>query len=147
MLRDSGSDVLIVSVGSMAGACLDAAAVLEEHAVGVTVVDPRWVLPVDPALPALAARHRLVVTVEDSSRAGGIGTAVRSALEDADVDVPVRTIGIPRRFLDHGKPADVRAEAGLSPQSVAALVLDVLRKTPAAEVAAAPQMVERSASR
>ncbi|HST67820.1 MAG TPA: 1-deoxy-D-xylulose-5-phosphate synthase [Mycobacteriales bacterium] len=145
VLRDSGSDVLIVAVGSTAGVCLDAAAVLGEHAVGVTVVDPRWVLPVDPALAPLAARHRLVVTVEDSSRAGGIGTAVRSALEDADVDVPVRTIGIPRQFLDHGKPADVRAAVGLSPQSIASLALDALEKTSAAGVAAAPQMVERSA--
>jgi 1-deoxy-D-xylulose-5-phosphate synthase len=147
VLRRSGSDVLIVSAGSMAGVCLGAAAVLEEQEFGVTVVDPRWVLPVDPALAPLAGRHRLVVTVEDSSRAGGIGTAVRSALEDADVDVPVRTAGIPREFLDHGKPADVRAGVGLNPQAIAALALRVLHRTPTAEAAVAPQMVERSALR
>jgi 1-deoxy-D-xylulose-5-phosphate synthase len=140
------TDVLLVSVGSMAGACLGAAALLAEQEIGVTVLDPRWVLPVDPALAPLAARHRLVVTVEDSSRAGGIGTAVRSALEDADVDTPARTIGIPREFLDHGKPADVRSAVGLSPQAIAERVMTGLHhKTSAPAPAAEPAMVERSA--
>ena len=125
--RAGPEDVLIVSYGAVAGLCLGAAALLGEQEVGVTVVDPRWVTPVDPALAGLAARHRLVVTVEDSSRVGGAGTGLAQALEDADVDVPVRTIGLPREFLDHGKPADVRSAAGLNPTAVAERALRALR--------------------
>jgi 1-deoxy-D-xylulose-5-phosphate synthase len=143
--RAGGEDVLIVSFGAVAPVCLGTAALLAEQEVGVTVVDPRWVSPLDPALAGLAARHKLVVTVEDSSRAGGAGSGVARMLEDADIDVPLRTVGLPRRFLDHGKPADVRAAAGLNPPAIAELALRVLHKNSAAEVAAAPQMVERSA--
>ncbi len=70
----------------------------------MTVVDPRWVAPVAPELLALAAEHRLVVTVEDNGRVGGVGSVLSQALRDADVDVPARDVGIPQRFLDHGTP-------------------------------------------
>jgi 1-deoxy-D-xylulose-5-phosphate synthase len=144
--RAGGEDVLIVSFGAVAPVCLGTAALLAEQEIGVTVVDPRWVSPLDPALAPLAARHKLVVTVEDSSRAGGAGSGVARVLEDADVDVPLRTVGLPKRFLDHGKPADVRAAAGLNPPAIAELALRALRSaSSAAGVAAAPQMVERSA--
>ncbi|MEU7688808.1 transketolase C-terminal domain-containing protein, partial [Streptomyces spectabilis] len=63
-------DVLIVAVGALAEQALKAARELEEFGIGSTVADPRWVLPVNPALPALAARHRLVVSVEDNLRHG-----------------------------------------------------------------------------
>ena len=142
--RAGGEDVLIVSFGAVAPVCLGTAALLAEQEIGVTVVDPRWVSPLDPALAGLAARHRLVVTVEDSSRAGGAGSGVARMLEDADIDVPLRTVGLPKRFLDHGKPADVRAAAGLNPTAIAELALRALQKS-AAGVAAVPQMVERSA--
>jgi 1-deoxy-D-xylulose-5-phosphate synthase len=144
--RAGGEDVLIVSFGAVAQVALGTAALLAEQEIGVTVVDPRWVSPLDPALAPLAARHQLVITIEDSSRAGGAGSGVARVLEDADVDVPLRTVGLPKRFLDHGKPADVRAAAGLNPTAIAALALRALRRdTSAADVAAAPQMVERSA--
>jgi len=109
------------------------------------VLDPRWVAPVDLALAPLAARHRVVVTVEDSSRAGGAGAGIAQALQDADIDVPVRTIGLPRQFLDHGKPADVRAAAGINPTAVAQRAMRALRNTPAPPPAGEPAMVERSA--
>ena len=124
--RSGTEDVLIVSYGAVAGVCLGAAGLLAEQEVGATVVDPRWITPVEEALVELAARHRLVVTVEDSSRVGGAGTGLAQALEDADVDVPVRTIGLPRRFLDHGKPADVRSAAGINPTAVAERALRAL---------------------
>jgi 1-deoxy-D-xylulose-5-phosphate synthase len=146
LLHRSGSeDVLLVSIGSMAGVCLGAAALLAEQEIGVTVVDPRWVIPANPALGPLAGRHRLVVTVEDSSRAGGAGSGVAQVLQDAEVDTPLRTIGIPRQFLDHGKPADVRAAVGLSPSAIAERVMTALHKTSAPAPAAEPAMVERSA--
>jgi 1-deoxy-D-xylulose-5-phosphate synthase len=143
--RAGDEDVLIVSFGAVAPTCLGAAALLAEQEIGVTVVDPRWVTPLDPALAPLAARHKLVLTVEDSSRAGGAGSGVARVLEDAEVDVPLRTIGLPKQFLDHGKPADVRSAAGINPTAIAERAIRVLHKTSAAGAAAAPAMVERSA--
>jgi 1-deoxy-D-xylulose-5-phosphate synthase len=113
------AEVLLVAVGVMAPVCLRAAELLEARGVGCTVVDPRWVKPVDPALAPLAARHRLVAVVEDNSRAAGIGSAVALALGDADVDVPVRRFGIPEQFLAHAKRAEVLADIGLTPVEIA----------------------------
>ncbi|TVL93066.1 1-deoxy-D-xylulose-5-phosphate synthase [Streptomyces sp. SAJ15] len=114
------ADVLLVAVGAMAPVALAAAELLAERAVHCTVVDPRWVKPVDAALPALAARHRAVAVVEDGSRNGGVGSAVAQALRDAAVDLPVRTFGIPERFLPHAKRGEVLADIGLTPVEIAA---------------------------
>ncbi|MEU6639675.1 1-deoxy-D-xylulose-5-phosphate synthase [Streptomyces rochei] len=112
-------DVLLVAVGVMAPVCLRAAELLEARGLRCTVVDPRWVKPVDPALPPLAARHRLVAVVEDNSRAAGVGSAVALALGDAEVDVPVRRFGIPEQFLAHAKRSEVLADIGLTPVEIA----------------------------
>jgi 1-deoxy-D-xylulose-5-phosphate synthase len=117
--RGERADVLLVAVGVMAPVCLQAAQLLRARGIHCTVVDPRWVKPVDPALPALAAGHRLVAVVEDNSRAAGVGSAVALALGDADVDVPVRRFGIPEQFLAHAKRAEVLADIGLTPVEVA----------------------------
>ncbi|RZU45452.1 1-deoxy-D-xylulose-5-phosphate synthase [Streptomyces sp. BK022] len=117
--RDDEPDVLLVAVGVMAPVCLQAASLLAARGLNCTVVDPRWVKPVDPALPGLAAGHRLVAVVEDNSRAGGVGSAVALALGDADVDVPVRRFGIPDQFLAHAKRSEVLADIGLTPVEIA----------------------------
>ncbi|WP_033258893.1 MULTISPECIES: 1-deoxy-D-xylulose-5-phosphate synthase [Kitasatospora] len=119
---EDAADVLIVSVGAMAPLCLEAAELLAGRGITSTVVDPRWVKPVDAALPGLAARHRLVVTVEDNGRAGGVGSAIAQALRDADVDVPLRDFGIPQEFLDHASRAEIMAEIGLTGPAVAARI-------------------------
>ncbi|WP_129843019.1 1-deoxy-D-xylulose-5-phosphate synthase [Streptomyces sp. RFCAC02] len=121
-------DVLLVSVGALAPACLEAAELLQAHGISSTVVDPRWVKPVDPALPGLAAEHRVVVTVEDNSRAGGVGSAVAQALRDADVDVPLRDFGIPERFLPHGTRDQVLAEVGLTGPDIARQVTGLVAR-------------------
>ena len=105
---------------------MDVAQRLEAHGFGVTVVDPRWVKPVDRHLPVLARSHRLVVVVEDNSRAGGVGAAVTQALQDADVATPVRTFGIPERFLVQGTRAQVLADIGLTAQDVSRAVIEVM---------------------
>ncbi|MFD8808726.1 1-deoxy-D-xylulose-5-phosphate synthase [Streptomyces sp. NPDC059597] len=117
--RDEQPQVLLVAVGVMASVCLQAANLLTARGIGCTVVDPRWVKPVDPALPRLAAEHRLVAVVEDNSRSAGVGSAVALALGDADVDVPVRRFGIPEQFLAHAKRSEVLADIGLTPVEIA----------------------------
>ncbi|MFC8080030.1 1-deoxy-D-xylulose-5-phosphate synthase [Streptomyces sp. NPDC057307] len=124
----AGTDVLLVSVGALAGVCLGTAELLAARGVGCTVVDPRWVKPVDEALAPLAARHRLVAVVEDNSRSGGVGWAVGQALRDAEVDVPLRTFGIPEQFLDHAKRGEVLADIGLTPVEIAGRISAALTR-------------------
>nr|WSZ99103.1 1-deoxy-D-xylulose-5-phosphate synthase [Streptomyces sp. NBC_00857] len=122
------ADVLLVSVGALAPMCLEIADLLTKQGITTTVVDPRWVKPVDEALAPLAEQHRVVVTVEDNSRAGGVGSAVAQALRDAGVDVPLRDFGIPPRFLDHASRKEVMAEIGLTAPDIARQVTGLVAK-------------------
>ena len=126
--RADGDDVLLVAVGAMARVALEVADRVGDQGIGVTVVDPRWVTPVAPELIELARGYRLVVTVEDNGRTGGVGSVVSQALRDADIDVPTRDIGIPRRFLDHGTRAEVHAEIGLTAQEVARRIVEAIAR-------------------
>ena len=122
VLREPGTetpDVLLVSVGALAPMCLEIAGLLDKQGISTTVVDPRWVKPVDEAMAPLAERHRVVVTVEDNSRVGGVGSAIAQALRDAGVDLPLRDFGIPPRFLDHASRKEVMAEIGLTAPDIA----------------------------
>ncbi|MGW0531241.1 1-deoxy-D-xylulose-5-phosphate synthase [Streptomyces sp. NPDC003032] len=119
LLQEPDPQVLLVAVGVMAPVCLRAAELLQARGLRCTVVDPRWVKPVDAELPALAALHRVVAVVEDNSRAAGVGAAVALALGDAEVDVPVRRFGIPEQFLAHAKRGEVLADLGLTPVEIA----------------------------
>ena len=130
------ADVLIVSVGAMAPTSLEVADLLAAQGITATVVDPRWVKPVDPALPGLAAEHRVVVTIEDNGRVGGVGAAVAQALRDADVDLPVRDFGIPQEFLDHASRNEILAEIGLNAPDIAQRVTALVAKLDAAPVKA-----------
>jgi 1-deoxy-D-xylulose-5-phosphate synthase len=116
--------VLLVTVGAFAELGLAAADRLEDQGIGVTVVDPRWVTPVPPELVDLAAAHRLVVTVEDGGRHGGFGWSLAAALRDADVDVPLRDLGIPQDFHGQGTRAEVLVRLGLTAQQVARKVTE-----------------------
>jgi 1-deoxy-D-xylulose-5-phosphate synthase len=118
--RSRPLDVLLVSAGVLAGPALSAAEALAAEGIGVTVVDPRWLLPVSPTLVHLASRHRLVVTVEDGERVGGLGTALTQACADAGVRAPVRNLGLPRQFISHGNRAGILAEHGLTAGDIAA---------------------------
>ncbi|MGR6973364.1 1-deoxy-D-xylulose-5-phosphate synthase [Streptomyces cynarae] len=121
-------DVLLVSVGALAPMCLEIADLLDKQGISTTVVDPRWVKPVDEALAPLAERHRVVVTVEDNSRVGGVGSAIAQALRDAGVDVPLRDFGVPPRFLDHASRKEVLAEIGLTAPDIARQVTGLVSK-------------------
>ncbi|WP_367045432.1 1-deoxy-D-xylulose-5-phosphate synthase N-terminal domain-containing protein [Streptomyces sp. Je 1-332] len=108
---DGPRDVLVVSVGAMAHISLVAAGLLEARGVGVTVVDPGWVEPLDPRVAELALAHRLVVTVEEGGRAGGVGAGLAETLNDASARVRVLRL------------ASGTAEPGLSGPGLAQAVL------------------------
>ena len=124
LARGERDDVLVLAVGSMAGCGLLVAEKLAAEGVHATVVDPRWVKPFDPAVVALAAEHRLVVSIEDNGRVGGVGAAFTQALRDVESDVPVRVHGIAQEFLDHAKRPVILERLGLTPDAIA---LDTLR--------------------
>ncbi|MBV1851518.1 1-deoxy-D-xylulose-5-phosphate synthase [Catellatospora tritici] len=107
-------DVLLVAVGAFAHLAVQVAGKLAERGFGVTVVDPRWVRPVPVEIVGLAREHKLVVTIEDGVRAGGVGDAVSKLLRDNELDVPVRDLGVPSQWLDHGTRAEILAEIGLT---------------------------------
>ncbi|MEU8268447.1 1-deoxy-D-xylulose-5-phosphate synthase [Sphaerisporangium sp. NPDC049002] len=136
VLRQGGeeADVLLVAAGPMAQAGLDAATLLDAQGISATVVDPRWVKPLPETLVAAAAAHRLVAVVEDNGRVGAVGDAVARLLRDAGVDVPVRTFGIPQRFLDHAKRAKILTDIGLTGQDLAREITEaVARRSPMLE--------------
>ncbi|WP_378731943.1 1-deoxy-D-xylulose-5-phosphate synthase [Nocardia brasiliensis] len=112
-------DVLLVAVGSFAEAALRAADLLETEGVSVTVIDPRWVLPVSDTLIKLAENYRLVVTLEDGGLHGGIGSTVSARLRNSGLDIPTRDLGVPQQFLDHASRGEVHAELGLTAPDIA----------------------------
>jgi len=133
-----GADVLLVGAGPMALTGLEVADRLAGHGIGVTVVDPRWTKPVDVAMLGAARRHRLVVAVEDNGRVGGFGDAVARLLRDHDVDVPVKTFGLPQEFLSHGTRQEVLEEAGLTSQQLALRITEAVARRSSANAVPIP---------
>jgi 1-deoxy-D-xylulose-5-phosphate synthase len=119
LAESARKDVLLVTVGPRAGIGLQVAERLEAQGIGATVVDPRWVVPVPGSVIDLARDHRIVVSLEDGIRVGGIGTRIRQDLREADVDTAVTEIGLPDEFLEHGSRGDILERVGLTPQHIA----------------------------
>ena len=116
---DSEPQVLLVGVGSMAGAAREAAAKLSAEGVPVAVAAPLWITPLPAALVDLAGEIGRVVTMEDNGLAGGVGSSLATALADAGVSVRMERLGIPQEFLDHaGRPA-ILERLGLTAQGCA----------------------------
>lgn len=124
--RDDSEDVFLLTVGSMASVVASAADQIRARGFGVTVVDPRWVKPLDPAAVELAARHRVVASVEDNGRQGGVGSTFARALQDIGYTGPVQVHAIDQRFLDHAKRDVVLADHGLTADAIAAAALEQL---------------------
>lgn len=112
-------DVLLVGIGVFASMALEVAKRLHNQGIGVTVVDPRWVLPVCDGVLELAHTHKLIVTLEDNGVNGGVGAAVSTALRQVEIDTPCRDVGLPQEFYDHASRGEVLADLGLTDQDVA----------------------------
>lgn len=119
LVRSDADDVLLIGIGPMAHVAVEVADRLRAQGIGATVVDPRWVVPVQPSIIELAASHRLVITIEDGIRVGGIGTRVRQVLREAGVDTAVDELGVPDEFIDHASREQILEDAGLTPAKIA----------------------------
>ncbi len=117
--RSEAPDVLIVGIGPMAHIAVDVATRLADQGIGATVVDPRWVVPVQPSIIELASQHRLVITIEDGIRVGGIGTRVRQVLRESGVDTAVDELGVPDEFIPHASRSEILEDAGLTAAKIA----------------------------
>ena len=130
-VQDGDGSVCLVGVGKMLAAAEQAAEALAADGIECTVWDPRVVKPLDPALVADCARHRLVVTVEDGVRDGGAGTGLAEAVADVafgSTAPAVRVLGLPTEYLPHGKADDLLAQHGLDADGVAAEVRRCLQR-------------------
>jgi 1-deoxy-D-xylulose-5-phosphate synthase len=120
VLQESAtSDVLLVAVGPLAGMALEVADLLALQGIGSTVIDPRWVVPVPRSVIELSRGHRLVVSLEDGIKVGGIGTRIRQDLREAGVDTAVTELGLPDEFIDHATRAQIMQDIGLTAPQVA----------------------------
>jgi 1-deoxy-D-xylulose-5-phosphate synthase len=135
---EAGPDVLLVGAGPMAVTCALVARRLADQGIGVTVVDPRWLKPVDEALAGAARRHKLVAVVEDNGRAGGFGDAVCRMLRDHDVDTPAKTFGLPQEFLEHGSRDEILTDLGLTPQHLARQITEAVARRAAPDPVRGP---------
>jgi 1-deoxy-D-xylulose-5-phosphate synthase len=126
--RDEDADVLVVAVGAVVSCALDVASRLRAQGVSVTVVDPRWVKPIDDALIGMAVDHQLVVSIEDNLTTGGVGSALDMALRAKEIDVPLRAFGLPCQFFSHAKRPEVLAEAGLTAQRISRAVIETFAR-------------------
>ncbi len=117
--RSSSKDVLIISVGTFAHTAMKVAELLAAQGIGATVVDPRWIVPVQQSIVQMAAEHRLVVTLEDGVRVGGFGSRVRQELRANGVDTGLNEIGVPAEFLEHAEREEILERLGLTPQAIA----------------------------
>ncbi|WP_405372916.1 MULTISPECIES: 1-deoxy-D-xylulose-5-phosphate synthase [unclassified Microbacterium] len=119
LVRSGSEDVLLVGIGPMAHVAVDVAARLRAQGIGATVVDPRWAVPIRPAIVDLAREHRLVITIEDGIRVGGVGTRVRQVLREAGVSTAVDELGLPDEFIDHATREQILEDAGLTASKIA----------------------------
>src|SRR3712207_1095756 len=121
VLRE-GDRVALLGYGYGVPLALGAADLLEQHGIDVTVADARFAKPLDEELiRSLVAEHELLVTIEENVLAGGFGSGVVEFLADDDLlgDCRVLRVGLPDRFVTHGKPALLRKEVGLTPEAIA----------------------------
>ncbi|MBD8030269.1 1-deoxy-D-xylulose-5-phosphate synthase [Corynebacterium gallinarum] len=115
---EDAPDILIVAVGERATLALELGGRLVAAGANVTVVDPRWVIPIPQSLVALTADHDLVITIEDGVIHGGVGSLLSDALNAAEVDTPRRQVAVPQKFLDHASRGQVLLDHDLDIDSV-----------------------------
>ena len=125
--RAKSKDVLFVAVGPMSQIALEAASLLSAQGIGCTVIDPRWPVPVPKSVLRLAKSHRLLVSIEDGVKVGGVGTRIRQDLRAAGIDTAVTELGVPDIFLPHASRDELLAASGLTAESIARDVAEQVR--------------------
>ncbi len=134
ILRE-GERVALLGYGTGVGKALEAADILAEHGLSVTVADARFAKPIDVGLAAqLAAEHELLVTIEEGVLAGGFGSAVWERLSDAGLGWPgaILRVGLPDRYVTHGAPKLLHEEVGFTGERIAERIESAVAESRAA---------------
>jgi len=118
LYRGESADILLVSIGAFAAIAVEAAAQAYREGVGVTVIDPRWVKPLPKSLITMAQRYKSVVVLEDGIKHGGIASTISELFREANLNVPVHSIGVPLEFLEHAKRAQILEDLGITVQNI-----------------------------
>jgi 1-deoxy-D-xylulose-5-phosphate synthase len=133
----AGRRVALIGYGSGVGKALTAAEELRRHEIAVTVADARFAKPIDAGLMAqLAAEHDLLVTIEEGVLAGGFGSAVWETLNETGATPRILRVGLPDRYVTHGKPALLHEEVGFTGERIAERVVAAISDRQSAIVGA-----------
>ena len=124
LYRGESTDVLLVSVGALAGVAVEAASQAFREGVGVTVIDPRWVKPLPQSIITLAQRYKSVVVIEDGIKHAGIASSLSELFREAGVTTPLHSIGVPLEFIQHGKRAEILSKLGITAQTITRSIVE-----------------------
>jgi 1-deoxy-D-xylulose-5-phosphate synthase len=124
-----GGDVALVGIGSMVMACVKAADLLASEGIKAWVINARFVKPLDASLISeIASSVALIVTAEENVVRGGFGSAVSEMLLERGINTPLAILGLPDRFVGHGRRYDLLKEMGISHEGIAQAVRQRLAK-------------------
>jgi 1-deoxy-D-xylulose-5-phosphate synthase len=116
--RGLATQVLVISVGSMAGMAIEVAQLAKAQSIEITVVDPLWVKPISPAVIALCANYSTVVVMEDGIKHAGIASTISEALRNSDTNCSLHSIGVPLEFIEHSKRAEILEDLEITPIAI-----------------------------
>ena len=116
--RGAAPQVLIVSIGSMAGMAIEVASLAKSLSIEVTVVDPLWVKPIPNALLKMCADYSTVVVMEDGIKHAGIASTISEALRESGSDCSLHSIGVPLEFIEHSKRAEILNDIAITPDAI-----------------------------
>lgn len=118
LYRGESADILLISVGALAGIAVEAASQAYREGVGVTVIDPRWVKPLPASLTTLARRYKSVVVIEDGIKHAGVASTISELFREEGLDVPLHSIGVPLEFIEHSKRGEILEDLGITTQNI-----------------------------
>ena len=116
--RGATAQVLMISIGSMAGMAIEVAQLAKSKSIEVTVVDPLWVKPIPNSLLKMCAEYSTVVVMEDGIKHAGIASTISEALRDAGIDCSLHSIGVPLEFIEHSKRAEILNDIEITPDAI-----------------------------
>ena len=116
--RGLAPQVLVISVGAMAGMAIEVAQLAKAQSIEITVVDPLWVKPISPAVIALCANYSTVVVMEDGIKHAGIASTISEALRNAGTNCSLHSVGVPLEFIEHSKRAEILEDLEITPAAI-----------------------------
>ena len=116
--RGLAPQVLVISVGAMAGMAIEVAQLAKAQSIEITVVDPLWVKPISPDVIALCADYSTVVVMEDGIKHAGIASTISEALRKANIDCSLHSVGVPLEFIEHSKRAEILEDLEITPAAI-----------------------------